>query len=184
MSRSGLHFAISRLLIALALAVATVILGVTLSSHTEEVVQPEPPVEVPDSEIIVLEADVKDWEPIFPDGPIDGNKPDRQINVVKGNVIVAKHNWIARFKVVKVVQGVFDSDEIRMPIHYPLHFGIRDSGQRFLLRLRLRPERPKVAAWSRRKFAQSLSYFGFTEPLYELISAQPLPVKPAKTRKP
>ena len=184
MSRSRVRVTILGLMIAVALAVGTAILGLALSLHFGRIALPPAPVQPRDPEAIVVEADVKNWEPIFPDGPVDTRKPDRQINVVKGNVIIGQHNWIVRFKVARVVNGVFDSDEVHMLIHSPSEFGVRGPGQRFALCLSLRSEQPKVIASSSRRLARGLSYFSFAQPLYELVSADPRPFKPATTRKP
>ena len=175
MSRSRVRATILGLMIAVALAVGTAILGLALPLHFGRIALPPAPVQPRDPEAIIVEADVKNWEPIFPDGPVDTRKPDRQINVVKGNVIIGQHNWIVRFKVARVVNGVFDSDEVHMLIHSPSEFGVRGPGQRFALCLSHRSEQPKVIASSSRRLARGLSYFSFAQPLYELVSADPRP---------
>ena len=167
---------ITKAILAAALSIGTVILGFSLPLHLEGIAPPQAPVQPRDSEGIVIEADVKNWEPIFPDGPVDTRKPDRQINVVKGNVIIGQHNWIVRFKVARVVNGVFDSDEVHMLIHSPSEFGVRGPGQRFALCLSHRSEQPKVIASSSRRLSRGLSYFSFSEPVYELISSSPGPL--------
>ena len=91
----------------------------------------------------MVEADVKNWEPIWPDRPIDPASPDRQINVAEDRIVIGVHNWIVRFKVTKVVRGVFEPEEIHMLIHSPSQFGIEAKGQRFVLTLRRRSERPE-----------------------------------------
>jgi hypothetical protein len=78
MRRPRVRFTILGLVIAGALAVGTAIHGLTLSRHFGRIARPQAPVQ-PRDEAIVVKADVKDWEPIFPDGPIDARKPDRQI---------------------------------------------------------------------------------------------------------
>ena len=159
--------------VATALTVGTAILGLASSLHFGRIAPPPAPIQSLDSETIVVEADVKNWEPIFPDGPVDGSKPDRQINVVKGNVIIGQHNWIIRFKVARVVNGVLDSDEVHMLIHSPSEFRVRGPGQRFVLRLRRRSEQPKVIASSSRRLSSGLAFFSFAQPLNELVSADP-----------
>jgi hypothetical protein len=173
--RTRLRFRLFGLMIATALAVGTAILGLPLSGHFGATAPPQPPVQPRDSASIVVEADVKEWEPIFPDGPIDARKPDRQINVVKGNVIIGQHNWILRFKVARVVNGVFDSGEVHMLIHSPSEFGVSAPGQRFALCLSRHSEQPKVIASSSRRLSRGLSYFSFAQPLYELVSADARP---------
>jgi hypothetical protein len=48
-------------------------------------------------------------------------------------------NFIVRFKVAKVVNGVFDFDEVHMLIHSPSQSGVRDADQRFVLTLTADP---------------------------------------------
>ena len=176
MRRTRLRFRLFGMMVATALAVGTAILGLALSLHFGRIAPLPAPIQSRDSETIVVEADVKNWEPIFPDGPVDASKPDRQINVVKGNVIIGQHNWIIRFKVARVVNGVFDSDEVHMLIHSPSEFGVRGPGQRFVLCLSRRSEQPKVIASSSRRLSRGLSFFSFAQPLYELVSADPRPL--------
>jgi hypothetical protein len=174
MSRSRVRFTILGLVTAVALAVGTAIHGWTTSHRFGRIAPPQAPVQPRDPEAIVVEADVKDWEPIYPDGPIDATKPDRQINVVKGGrVIIDKHNWIVRLKVARVVNGVFDPDEVHMLIHSPSQSGVSAPGQTFVLRLSRLSEPPKVIASSSRSLSSGLSCFSFSEPVYELVSSSP-----------
>ncbi len=166
---------IPKVILAVALSVGTVILGLTLSLRFGGIALSQPPSRPRESAAIVVLAEVKNWESIFPDGQIDATNPDRQINVVSDVVIIGQHNWIVRFKVAEVVNGVFDSGEVHMLIHSPSEFGVRSPGQRFVLCLSRRSEQPKVIASSNRKLTEGLSYFTFAEPLYELVSAQPRP---------
>jgi hypothetical protein len=167
---------IAKVILAAAVSVGMVILVLALSLHLGKIARPRPPIGPRDSAAIVLEADVKNWEPIWPDGPIDPTSPDRQINVVDDMVVIGVHNWIVRFKVAKVVNGVFDSDEVHMLIHSPTLFGINSTGQRFVLCLRRRSERPKVMASSSERLSEGLSCFTFAESLYELVSDPPRPL--------
>jgi hypothetical protein len=168
---------ITKAILAAALSIGTVILGFSLPLHLEGIAPPQAPVQPRDLEAIVVEADVKNWEPIFPDRPIDATKLDRQINVVKGGrVIIGQHNWIVRFKVAGVANGAFDPDEVHMLIHSPSQSGVRAPGQRFVLRLSRRSGKPEVIASSSRSLSRGLSCFSFSEPVYELISSSPGPL--------
>ena len=91
--------------------------------------RPRPSSSAGDTAPIVVEADVKNWEPVYTDGPIDPATPDRQINVADDAIIIGVHNWIVRFKVTKVVSGVFEPDEVHMLIHSPSQFGIEAKGR-------------------------------------------------------
>jgi hypothetical protein len=165
---------VAKAILAAAVLVGTVILGFSLPRHFDGTAPPRARVQPRDSEAIVVEADVKDWEPIFPDGPIDPTKPERRINIVKGgSILIGQHDWIVRFKVAGVVYGVFDPDEVHMLIHSPSQSGVRVPGQRFVLRLRRCSEKPRVIAPSSRNLSRGLSYFRFSEPVYELISSSP-----------
>jgi len=164
---------ITKVILAAAVSLGTVILGLTLCLHFGGVALPQPRIQPRDSAAIVVEADVKNWEPIIPDGQIDATKRDRRINVVRGVVVIGVDNFVVRFKVVKVVNGVFDFDEVHMLIHSPSQSGVIDAGQRFVLTLSRRSEQPKVIASSNRRLSQGVSYFTFAEPLYELVSAAP-----------
>jgi hypothetical protein len=163
---------ITKVILAVALSLGTVILGLTLSLQFKGIALPQPPGQSRDSAAIVVEADVKNWEPIIPDGRVDATKPDRRINVVRRAVVIGVDNFIVRFNVVKVVNGVFDFDEVHMLIHSPSQSGVRDADQKFVLTLSRRSEQPEVIASSNRR-SQGLSYFTFAEPLYELVSATP-----------
>jgi hypothetical protein len=90
--------------------VVTVILGVSWPLVLDGTAPLQATRQTRDSEAIVVKADVKDWEPMYPDGPIDSRAADRQINVVRvGGVIIGQHHFIVRFKVAGVVHGQFDS---------------------------------------------------------------------------
>jgi hypothetical protein len=169
---------IAKIVFAAAVSIGTVILGMALPHYFDGIAPTRPTLPPYDSAVIIVEADVKDWEPIFPDGRIDATKPDRRINVANDLVIIGPHNWIVRFKVAKVVDGAFDSDEVHMLIHSPSQFGINRKGQRFVLCLRRRSERPRVIASSSRRLAERLSYFTFADPLYELVSGLGPPATP------
>lgn len=165
---------VAKAILAAAVLVGTVILGFNLPLLFDGTAPSQAPVQPRDSEAIVAEADVKDWEPIYPNGPIDVTKPDRQVNVVKGGgVIIGLHDWIVRFKVARVVKGRFDSQNVNMLIHSPSQSGVRAPGQRFVLRLRRCSEKPKVIAAFSRNLSEGLSYFSFSDPVYELISSSP-----------
>ena len=116
--------AVAKVLLAAATSVGTVILALALSLQLGEIARPQPPSRPADSAEIVVDADVKNWETIFSDGPIDPASPDRQINVVDDMMVIGEDNWIIRFKVGKVVSGVFDPNEIRMLVHSPSQFGV------------------------------------------------------------
>jgi hypothetical protein len=70
---------IAKVILAAAVSVGMVILGLALSLHFGKNARPRPPIGPRDSAAIVVEAEVKNWEPIVPDGPIDRTSPDRQI---------------------------------------------------------------------------------------------------------
>ena len=165
---------VAKAILAAAVLVGTVILGFSLPLLFDGTAPPQAPVQPRNSEAIVVKANVKDWEPIYPDGPIDATNPDRQINVVKGgSVIIGQHNFIVRFAVTGVVNGRFDSQNVNMLVHSPSQSGVRAPGQRFVLRLRRCSEKPKVIASSSRNLSRGLSYFSFSEPIYDLISSSP-----------
>src|SRR5262249_48306556 len=154
--------------------VGTVILGFSLPRLFEGTAPPQAPVQPRDWEDIVVVADVKDWEPIYADRPIDATKPDRQINVVRGGmVIVGQDSFIGRLKVGRVSYGRFDSRTVNMLIHSPSQSGVRAPGQGFVLHLRRSSEKPKVIASSNRNLSRGLACFSFSEPVYELISSSP-----------
>jgi hypothetical protein len=164
----------AKAILAAAVLVGTVILGFSLPLLLNGTAPPQTPVQPRDSEAIVVEADVKNWEPIYPDGAVDATKPDRQINAVRGGmVIIGQHNWIVGFKVAGVVKGRFDSQNVNMPVHSPSQSGVRAPSQRFVLRLRRCSEKPKVIASSDRNLSRGLSFFSFSEPVYDLISSSP-----------
>lgn len=165
---------VAKAMLAAAVSFGTVILGFSLPFLFDRTAPPQALVQPRDSEAIVVQAAVKDWEPIYPDGPIDATKPDRQINVVKGGrLIIGQHNFIVRFEVTGVVNGRFKSQNVKMLIHSPSQSGVRAPGQRFVLRLSRRSETPKVFASSSRRLSSGLSCFSFSEPVYELISSSP-----------
>jgi hypothetical protein len=171
--RFGLMTA-AKAILAAAVLVGTLVLGFSLPLLFDGTAPRQAPVQPRDSEDIVVVADVKDWEPIYPDGPIDATKPDRQINVVRvGMVIIGQHNFIVRFKVARVSYGRFDSGTVNMLIHSPSQSGVRAPGQRFVLHLRRCSEKPKVIASSSRDLSRGLACFSFSEPVYELISSSP-----------
>ncbi len=161
----------AKVILAAAVSLGKVILGLSLALALGDMARPRPSSPAGDSAPIVVEADVKNWEPIYPDGPIDPASPDRQINVADDAIIVGVHNWIVRFKVTKVVSGVFEPDEVHMLIHSPSQFGIEAKGQRFVLSLCRRSERPRAIASSRERLSEGLSYFTFASDLYQLVSS-------------
>jgi hypothetical protein len=165
---------VAKAMLAAAVVVGTLIVGFSLPLLVDGTAPPRGPIQPRDSGAIVVEADVKDWEPIFPDAPINATQPDRRINVVKGGgVLIGQHNWIVRLKVARVVCGVFEPDEVHTLVHSPSQSGVTAPGQRFVLRLRRSLGKPKVIASSGRNSSRGLACFSLSEPVYEMISSSP-----------
>jgi hypothetical protein len=127
------------------------------------------PGEPRDSAEIVVEAEVENFEIASPDGPIDPKKSDREINVVGDAILAPSHRWIVRFRVMKVVHGTFDSDEVRMLIHSPSQDGLTGPGQKFVLCLKRRLNPPTIVDPGNMRVSVGLPYFALAKTLYEMV---------------
>ena len=170
---------IGRLILAVSLSVVWIVAVLGWVRHFGRTGPQAAAKEPSDSMAIVVDAEVKKWQPIMSDGPSDATKPDHPINVVDDVGVIGEDNWIVRFTVTKGVNGEFDSEGVQMLIHSPSRDGITREGQRFVLCLAPRSEPPEVIASSKRRLAQGLSYFTFAKTLYQLNSDDPRSTYPA-----
>ena len=116
------------------------------------------PVRARDSAEIVVQARLESWEFVFS----TKQKPDYEINIVPDAIAVGIDNWIIRFKVLRVVKGVLDTDELGILTRSLPKDVAMKVGQRFVLCLNRRSKEPQItgqpsAAYSRGVFAVHLA---------------------------
>ena len=115
---------IGRLILAVSLSVVWIVAVLGWVRHFGRTGPQAAAKEPSDSMAIVVDAEVKKWQPIMSDGPSDATKPDHPINVVDDVGVIGEDNWIVRFTVTKGVNGEFDSEGVQMLIHSPSRDGI------------------------------------------------------------
>jgi hypothetical protein len=129
------------------------------------------PVQAGDSEEVVVETEVKDWDTILGS---DRTKRDAEINVVGDRVLLFVHDrFIVRLRVTRVVRGKFEYDAVRLLTHSPAQDGVKRAGQKFVLRLKRRSTLPTVMASDREELSRGFSHFTFAKTLYKVESVYP-----------
>ncbi len=125
---------------------------------------PSAPIRARDSAEIVVQAEVESWEFVFS----NKQKPDYEINVVPASIAVGIDNWIIRFKVLRVVKGVLDTDELGILTRsLPNDAGLK-VGQRFVLCLNRRSKEPQITGQPSAAYSRGVFSFHLAKTLYQL----------------